>query len=54
MDSVAGYQWLYLASTRDAENKEYRDRRAYVEPRMSGVLKERGRALALEWLKRRG
>jgi TPR repeat protein len=53
-DSVAGYKWLYLASTRDPKNQEYRTRLSEVDARVRGDLVARGKALALEWLKKWG
>ncbi len=54
MDSVAGYQWLYLAGKQDPANKDYQTRLAALEARIRGEWMARGKALALEWLKRRG
>ena len=54
MDSVAGYQWVYLAGKQDPENKDYQVRLAALEARIRGELMARGKVLALEWLKRRG
>jgi hypothetical protein len=54
MDSVAGYQWVYLATKQDPENKDYQNRLAHLEARIRAVLMARGRVLAREWLKRRG
>jgi hypothetical protein len=51
---VAGYKWLYLASTRDPKNQEYRTRLSEVDARVRGELVARGKALALEWLKKWG
>jgi TPR repeat protein len=53
-DSVAGYQWLYLAGKQDPQNKDYQVRLAGLEARIGAVLMARGKVLALEWLKRRG
>jgi uncharacterized protein len=54
IDSAAGYQWMYLAVKRDPENKDYQARLAAVEGRIRAEPMARGKALAAEWLKRRG
>jgi hypothetical protein len=54
LDSAAGYQWLYLASTRNKENKDYRARKEFIDTRIHPKLMERGMWQAADWLKRRG
>ena len=54
VDSAAGYKWLYLASTRDKENKDYRARKEFIDTRIHPKLMERGMWQAADWLKRRG